>query len=61
LNDLDPVEVMIHLRHNYIEAAKDLCKNEKFISEVEFGEACLMTACLIDQAIDTFKDAGGEC
>jgi hypothetical protein len=53
LDDLNPIELMIYLRHQYLESAKDLIKsNHK--DDVSYGIQCSMTAENIQHAIETF-------
>jgi hypothetical protein len=53
LSDLDPTEVMIYLRHQYLETAKDLilCKGAG-AGDIEFGNMSLNAALGMQQAID---------
>lgn len=53
LDDLDLVELMNYLRHQYLCAAKDLIKSHHS-DDVIIGEQCSMAAEHIHQAIEDF-------
>jgi len=53
LDDLDSVEVMIYLRHQYLDAAKDLI-NRSDPDDSFLGHKCSMAAEHIHQAIEDF-------
>lgn len=54
LDDLDPVEVMIYLRHQMLCAAKDLVKSSNK-EDNKIGINCSMTAESLHQAIENFS------
>jgi hypothetical protein len=51
LDDCDPVELMIYLRHQFLLSAKDLVKS-KHEDEVDFAKQCSMTAENLQKAIE---------
>lgn len=52
LYDLDPLEVMVLLRHQYLESAKDLLSPKRTGEDVEYGLRFAKIAELLQDAIE---------
>lgn len=53
LVDIDLEQMLVHLRHEYLEAAKDLCKEGRDKQDLEFGEMSCDNALNIQNILDS--------
>ena len=54
LDDIDPMELMIYVRNQFLTAAKDLTVKTKHQDDKAFGEVCCNIAEKLQEAIDIF-------
>lgn len=54
--NLGPDDLMIHARHIYLSAAKDLLKDFRYENDQLLGEDCLNVALKIQEAIDCWDN-----
>jgi hypothetical protein len=53
LADIDLEQMLVHLRHEYLEAAKDLCKEGRDKQDFELGEMSCDHALSIQNILDS--------
>lgn len=53
LDDICLEQMLVYLRHEYLEAAKDLCKEDKDEQDLEIGEIACDNALNIQNILDS--------
>lgn len=53
LDDIDLEQMLVHLRHAYLEAAKDLCKEDRVERDLEIGEMACDNVLNIQNILDS--------
>lgn len=53
LDDIDLEQMLVYLRHAYLEAAKDLCKEDRGEQDLEIGEMACDNVLNIQNILDS--------
>lgn len=53
LDDIELPQMLVHLRHEYLEAAKDLCKKGRDKQDLEIGEMACDNVLNIQNILDS--------
>lgn len=52
IEDIDMLQMLYHLRHEFLETAKDLTKDSRDLGDIKFGEDACDNALLIQSILE---------